>query len=143
MSRRGYILVCLGIGICVAGIIGYSIWNKPFRDPLQGDAVKVTATRLFTDFSTDEQSAQKKYVPEKPGDKKLEITGEIKDAGKNEGGETFYNLKTNDEMFGVKCVMEKGNEITDAIPGKVITVRGFCDGYNLDVIVNRCKPVQT
>ena len=54
-----------------------------------------------------------------------------------------YNLKTSDEMFGVKCIMDKGNE-SRGMQRQVIsiTVRGFCDGYNMDVIVNRCKPVK-
>jgi hypothetical protein len=96
---------------------------------------------LFNDFSTNEATAQKKYVPEKLGDKKVEVSGEIKEIGKNESGETFYMLKTTDEMFGVKCIMEKGKEL-NAKPGDNITVRGFCDGYNMDVIVNRCRLVK-
>lgn len=142
MNKRGYILLSVVVIICVGGIIGYSVWNKPFNDPLQGDAIKVTATQLFTDFSTNEAAAQKKYVPEKVGDKKLEITGELRDTGKNADGEAFYILKTNDEMFGVKCVMDKGQDIPSAKAGDKITLRGFCDGYNMDVIVNRCKPVK-
>lgn len=142
MTSRGYIFLSIVVIICASGIIAYQVWNKPFKDPLKGDAIKITATQLFTDFSVNEAAAQKKYVPEKVGDKKLEVTGEIKDTGKNEEGETFYNLKTNDEMFGVKCVMDKGEEIADAGTGKKITIRGFCDGYNMDVIVNRCKPVK-
>ena len=142
MTRKGYIFLSAVVIICVSGVIGYSIWNKPFKDPSKGEAINVTATQLFTDFSTNEAAAQKKYVPEKVGDKILQVSGEIRDTGKNEEGETFYNLKTNDEMFGVKCVMDKGEEIADATAGKKITVRGFCDGYNMDVIVNRCKPVK-
>jgi hypothetical protein len=142
MTSRGYIFLSVVVVVCVSGIIGYSIWNKPFKDPSKGNAVKVTATQLFTDFSTNEAVAQKKYVPEKVGDKILEITGEVRDTGKNADGETFYDLKTNDEMFGVKCVMDKGEEIAGAVPGNKITIRGFCDGYNMDVIVNRCKPVK-
>jgi hypothetical protein len=142
MSSKGYIFFSVVVIVCVSCIIGYSVWNKPFNDPLEGDAIKVTATQLFTDFSTNEPVAQKKYVPEKTGDKKQEITGEIRDIGKNADDETFYNLKTNDEMFSVKCIMEKGEEITGASAGKKIIVRGFCDGYNMDVMVSRCKPVK-
>ena len=126
----------------MGGVIGYMAWNKPFKDPLQGYAVKVTATQLFNDFSSDETAAQKKYVPQKVGDKAVQVSGEIKEIGKNEDGETFYMLKTTDEMFGVKCIMKKNEEINNARIGDNITVRGFCDGYNMDVIVNRCKPVK-
>ena len=142
MSKRSVVLIFFLIILGVAGLIGYRMWNKPFKDPLEGDAIKVTAIQLFNDFSSNEISAQKKYVPEKLGNKKVEITGEINEIGKNEDGETFYTLKTADEMFGVKCIMDKGEEIKKAKVGDNITVRGFCDGYNMDVIVNRCKPVK-
>lgn len=142
MSKRSVILLIILIIVCIGGFIGYKMWNKPFKDPLEGDAIKVTSTELFNDFSTNEAAAQKKYVPEKVGEKKVEISGEISEVGKNDAGETWYTLKTNDPMFGVKCIIDKGYEIAGTKAGDKITVRGFCDGYNMDVIVNRCKPVK-
>ena len=139
MKKRVLILILLIV--CAGAIIGYKMWNQPFKDPRQGDAIKVTAIQLLQDFSTNESTAQQKYVPQKPGDKIVEVSGEIKEIGKNEDGETFYILKTNDEMFGVKCIMDK-DEIKNSKPGDTIIVRGFCDGYNMDVIVNRCKLIQ-
>jgi hypothetical protein len=141
MRKRSVLLLSLLIILIAAGIIGYKIWNKPFTDPLQGDAIRVSAVQLFNDFNSNEAAAQKKYVPEKLGDKKVEVTGEITGTGKNSDGETYYTLKTSDEMFAVKCIMDKGEEIAGAKTGDTITVRGFCDGYNMDVIVNRCKPL--
>jgi hypothetical protein len=142
MSKRSLILISIFLTLAVGGVVAYKMWNKPFKDPLQGDAIKVTAIQLFNDFNINEASAQKKYVPEKLGDKKVEVTGEIKEIGKNDAGETFYTLKTTDEMFGVKCIMDKGEEVANAKVGYNITVRGFCDGYNMDVIINRCKAVK-
>lgn len=142
MSKRSAVLIFILIILGAGGVIIYKIWNKPFKDPLQGDAIKVSAVQLFNDFSTNEADAQKKYVPQKLGDKKVEISGQINEVGKNKDGEIFYTLKTSDEMFGVKCIMDKKEEIKNAKVGDTITVRGFCDGYNMDVIVNRCKPVK-
>ncbi len=127
--------------ICVSATVVYNVWNKPFKDPLSGDAIAVSASQLFNDFSTNEIEAQKKYVPQKLGDKKLEITGEIREIGKNEDNETYYMLKTDDENFGVKCIIDKGSESVNAKAGSKIIIRGFCAGYNMDVIVNRCKVV--
>lgn len=142
MSKRSVLLLSILIILAIGGVVGYKMWNKPFKDPLEGDAVKVTAIQLFNDFSANETDAQKKYVPVKLGDKKVEVTGQISEIGKNENDETFYILKTTDEMFGVRCIMDKGEEVQNAKVGDTITVRGFCDGYNMDVIVNRCKPVK-
>lgn len=142
MSKKGTLLLIIAFIICSGGIIAYSVWNKPFSNPLQGDAINVTAIKLFNDFNTDESAAQKKYVPEKPGDKTLQVTGEISEIGKNQEGETYYNLKTTDEIFKVKCVMDKESDAGNFKVGDNITLRGFCTGFNMDVIVNRCKIVK-
>lgn len=142
MSRRSLVLIFILIVLAIGGVIGYKMWNKPFKDPLQGDAITVTAAQLFDDFTNNETAAQKKYVPEKLGDKKVQVSGVIREIGRNDDGGTFYTLDTTDEMFGVKCVMDKGEEMATAKVGDNITVRGFCDGYNMDVIVNRCKTVK-
>ncbi len=131
MSKRSVALISIIFILGIGGVIGYRMWNKPFKDPLQGDAIKVTAIQLFNDFNSNEANAQKRYVPEKLGDKKLEITGQINEMGKNEDEEVFYTLKTADETFGVKCIMDKGAEIANAKVGDSITVRGFCNGYNM------------
>lgn len=140
--KKKHIFLVFALLIIIGGVTGYLVWNKPFKDPLSGDAVKITARQLFADFSANEMAAQKKYVPEKLGDKKLEITGEINEIGKNEDNETYYILKTDDENFGVKCILEKGDEIINAVKGNNVVLRGFCTGYNMDVIVNRCKVVK-
>lgn len=151
MSKRGIIILSILIVACIGGFIGYKMWNKPFKDPLSGDAIKVTASQLLNDFKSNEKDAVNKYVPEKLGNKVVEVSGEIKEAGKNESGETYYYLKTGDDMSGVKCIMARGSEIGNASPGTPVVLRGFCDGAKkdsmmdivlMDVIVNRCKPVK-
>lgn len=142
MSKRFIIISFVLIIIAVAVIVGYTMWNKPFKDPLKGDAIQVTAMQLFKDFNINETAAQKKYVPQKLGEKKVEVSGEIKEIGKNADGETYFMLNSGDEMFGVKCILDKDQQALNTKVGDTITVRGFCDGYNMDVIVNRCKIVK-
>ena len=141
MSKK-VIWLAIIIIICTGAYIGYTKWNTPFINPLKADAVKVTASQLFHDFSTNETDAQKKYVPEKVDSRAVEVVGEIKDTGQNTDGEKYYVLNSEDEMFGVKCIMDKGNLITNAKPGDKVTLRGFCTGYNMDVILNRCQQVK-
>ena len=78
MSKKFTVLISILVIFIIGAIVVYKIWNKPFKDPLQGSAIKVTAIQLFSDFSNNEALAQKKYVPEKLGDKKVEVSGEIK-----------------------------------------------------------------
>ena len=141
MKKKSVILLILVVIFCSAAIIAYKFWNKPFKDPLKGDAIKVTATQLFDDFNSNEAEAQQKYVPANMDDKILEITGKIIEVGNNEDGEIYYMLKTNDEMFGVKCVMDNDSSGINAKVGDNVIIRGFCVGYNMDVIVGRCKIV--
>ena len=129
------------MAVCIAGVIGYRMWNKSFPG-LSKDALKVTAIQLFKDFSADEKIAQSKYVPEKLDSKTLEVSGDIKDTGQNADGEKYYILNSGDDMFGVKCIMDKGNEISGAKPGDKVVIRGFCTGFNMDVILNRCQQVK-
>jgi len=142
MKRKYIFLIVFAVAICIGAAVAYRVWNKTFSDPLSGDAISITARQLFTDFNNNETEAQKKYVPRKLGDKKLEISGEISEIGKNEDNETYYILKTGDANFGVKCIVDKGGESDNAKVGNSIVVRGFCTGYNMDVIVNRCKVVK-
>lgn len=147
--KRNILLIVLLLGIAGAAI-GYKIWNKPFTDALSGDAINITAEQLLTDFTKDEASARKKYVPESVGDKILEVTGEVKEASLNDAGENVYILKAGSEMSGIKCVMEKEKDVATAKAGDKIKIRGFCNGYLADemipdmaeVILNRCKIVK-
>ena len=141
MTKRGAVLSIILALICIAIIIGYKMWNKPFPG-LSRNAYKVTATQLFKDFSEDEQKAQQKYVPEKLDNKTQEVTGEIKDTGENADGEKYYLLNTGNEIFGVKCIFNKGDLILKANPGNTVSILGFCTGYNMDVILNRCQQIK-
>ena len=142
MSRKKILGLVVIVIICIGAYCGWKMWNKPFKDPLAVNSQKVTATQLFHDFSTGEVEAQKKYVPDKVDGSAVEVYGEIKDTGQNTDGEKFYVLSAGEEMFGVKCIMDKGNLISNVRPGDNVTLRGFCTGYNMDVILNRCKQVK-
>lgn len=140
MSRKRLVVLLILLMICIGGILGYKLWNKPFPG-LSKDALKVTAIQLFNDFNTDEKLAQSKYVPEKLDSKTLEVSGAIKDTGQNSDGEQYCILNGGDDTFGVKCIMEKGFMNDSLKPGDKVVFRGFCTGFNMDVILNRCQQV--
>jgi hypothetical protein len=135
------VLIVIVVVVVAGGIIAYSKWNQSIHNPLRGDAIKVTAVQLFSDFSTNEAAAQKKYVPVTNDDKVVEVSGTVNTVGSNADGGTFYELKTDDPMFVVKCVLE-GKPESKVKAGEFVTVRGYCNGYNMDVIMNRCRVVK-
>lgn len=140
MSRKRYVLLILTLVICIGAVVGYKLWNKPFPE-LSKDALKVTASQLFNDFNANENLAQAKYVPRKLDSKTIEVSGAIKDTGHNSDGERYCILYAGDEMFGVKCIMDKEYQNDIPKPGDKIVIRGFCTGFNMDVILNRCQQV--
>ena len=142
MNKKRLIGLAIVIIVGISAYIVWTMWNKPFKDPLETDAVKVTSLQIFHDFSTNEGDAQKKYVPEKVDSRAVEVTGKIKDTGKNNDGEKYLVLDGGDEMFGVKCIMDKGKTTSNPKPGDKVCVRGFCTGYNMDVILNRCQEIK-
>lgn len=131
-------------------LIGYKMWNQPFKNALSGQAIQVTAEELLHDFQQDEQKAREKYVPEGLSDKVLEVSGEVKEVKSNEAGTPIILLKAGDEFSDVKTVFEKGEEISQVKAGDKIRVRGYCNGFLADelipgmaqVIINRCRIVK-
>ena len=151
MNKKRIILLVILAAVLTGGLIAYKMWNKPFADASSGDAIQVTSVQLFKDFNSNEAAAQKKYVPQTLGSTVVEVSGNIKEVGKNDAAETYFYLATGDPSAGVKCIIEKGSEISDAKAGDNVVIRGFCDGIKkdtimdlviMDIIINRCKPLK-
>ena len=85
----------------------FFIWNKPKQDVKDAASIPVSATVIFNDYSTNEKSANTKYI-----DKIVEVTGEVNNVSKNAEGKTVLLLKTDDLMFGVNCTMEEDAPVT-------------------------------
>jgi len=128
MNKKRIILLVILAAVLTGGLIAYKMWNKPFADASSGDAIQVTAVQLFNDFNSNEAAAQKKYVPQSLGSTIVEVSGNIKEVGKNDAAESYYYLATDDPNGSVKCIVEIGSEIANAKAGDNVVIRGFCDG---------------
>jgi hypothetical protein len=107
--------------IVIAGIIGYSIWNKPHPDIKDADAVKITSIALY-DILSKHKSDSATYL-----NKVVEASGVIKSVSKNEQNQQIILLETNVSGGSVNCTMEK--EVNDVKPGDTIVLKGVCSGY--------------
>lgn len=98
------------------------------------------ASKLYNDFSNDENTADKKYLG-----KVVQITGKVIDV-KNENNETAVTLE--DELFGVSTYLDSAfvannkNLIATIDTGKIVTLRGQCDGMLNDVVISRAVVIQ-
>ena len=128
----------LVIAVCVALIAAFVVYTTflktaPSMKNLEAE-FKLTAVELYTEFDTDETSANAKFQ-----NRILEITGEVVEVISEEGGNTTIGLKT--EGFGlVKCTLESVpsfEELEQISIGGNLTIKGECIGMLLDVLVER------
>jgi hypothetical protein len=94
---------------------------------------KLDARELFLAFAGDEQRANELYL-----NKVIEVTGTVKKLESSNGKNTQVLLSADDPMFGVICDLAPGEPADQVKPGDLITLRGTCSGYLMDVALNRC-----
>lgn len=124
------------IGVLVLAIIGafvaYKIYNKPHIDVADTAAdVTISANTILNEFSSDENTANTKYL-----EKIVAVKGEISEA-KIEKEKGIVTLKTNDDFGSVICHLseESTKKVAALKEGESITVKGICTGYLMDVIL--------
>jgi hypothetical protein len=129
------IISLLVIGI-LGGIYAYQQYNKPHLDVAKAASdAQIDATALFDAYSKDEAAANQKYTG-----KIVEVTGKVSEASKTPEGTVKVNLQAGgDGMFGVSCSLDPKNA-TATMPaaGATLTVKGNCDGFNMDVQLSNC-----
>jgi tRNA_anti-like len=125
----------------VGGGIGYYLWNKPHDSVAQKSPdFTMTPEQLLADFQGDEAAANSKYL-----DKVIQLKGTIQEIVPGEGLEMQVILETGDMMSRISCVMEEDYQHfleRKLKKGDVVTLKGFCTGMTMDVVVDRCVIVE-
>ncbi len=130
----------IGLGILIAllagSFYGYTQWTKPHREvAAAAEDLNIAATDLFKAFSTNEATANPKYL-----DKLIKVCGTVADNSVTDNGVTTVQLATGDEMGIVMCELDKltKQEKTSFAKGQTVCFKGLCSGYLTDVVLNRC-----
>ena len=134
MSGKRILLLILGIGL-IGAAVGFALWNKPHENMASSKAeASVEAAQLFKEYNTDENIANGKYLGNT-----IAVTGKVKESSRPEGGPAKVTLETGDE-FAVICELDALSQHprTDFQVGETVTLKGKCDGLNLDVQFSRC-----
>lgn len=121
-ERKRTILLAIILVLLAAATTGYWFWNKPHKDVMDADAVKVTAASLYNNFITDSAKARKLYT-----DKVLEVSGQISKLAINQQEQQIILIKTPVAGAFINCTMEKSSELLKE--GGAVTVKGICSGY--------------
>ena len=126
-------LVCL-LCICAGAFIAYRMYNKPHRSAAAENAVSLTAKLLAAEYEQDEAVANKKYLGHA-----VQVAGTVSDVSVNQQNKPVITLAGSD-MSSIQCSLQ--DEVPGIKKGETVTIKGFCNGYLTDVIIDRCIVVR-
>lgn len=129
-----YIII---IAILISAGIGAYLYNKkvPGLEGKKPDIV-ITADELFDSFETDESAATFKFE-----DKIIEVSGEVLRIRETEYGIVIVLKADNSMTGGVNCSFREMPK--DIEEGQLIAIKGLCQGFLMDVVLNNCVIVNT
>lgn len=132
---KKYLIPAALLLLIIAGVFAYRMYNKPHAVISEQDtAFQLEASTLLEDYTTDEASADAKYL-----NQVLEVSGTIHEiSNKNEG--TSLLLDAGSELGFVICELDAHapQDITRYQAGQSVTLKGICTGYLMDVVLVRC-----
>lgn len=108
--------------IVIAATIGYLMWNKPHKNVIDADAVKITAAELYNSFISDSLKARTLYV-----DKVVQVAGEVAKISLNLQAQQVIFITTPVSGAFINCTMEE--KINNIKEGDNIVIKGICSGY--------------
>jgi hypothetical protein len=122
------IIAILGVaGILTAGGIGLYMFNMPHRDIQSADAdYTLTTSEIVSEYLTDKDAANKKYLAADGNSKILEITGVVGKISEDFAGQKVVLLKDEQLKAGVSAsfTSESNSSLNDVQVDETITLKG-------------------
>ncbi|HEX3007015.1 MAG TPA: hypothetical protein VHO90_05305 [Bacteroidales bacterium] len=133
-SKTTYLIA----GLVVIAVVILLAWKWAFR-PSESSVgshkaeISMQASDLVMEFTTNEESANSKYL-----NKIIELKGIVNAVEVKDQEVTVY-LRKEKDLSGVLCSFDK-TAIDPAVikKGEEITIKGLCSGYLMDVVFNKC-----
>jgi hypothetical protein len=135
-SKKKYIVVGFIVIIAAAAAYGYREYSRKPADLNNVTAVaKMSAANLVSEFNENENAANNKYLG-----KIIEVTGPVAEVNNEQDTVINISLGSNEELHKVSCRMDSRHfsEAKKYSEGNIITIKGTCDGFLMDVELNRC-----
>lgn len=140
MNRKTWYTIAVIFVIALAGAglsLMYVFKKAPDSVGTQKADFTLKMATLVDDFSNDETSADKKYLG-----KIIQVVGPVSQITADSAGISLY-LKDKDQMSGIICNFSDNELDTTKIHRlDVVTVKGRCSGYLMDVVLNKCVMVK-
>lgn len=122
------LLVLIGIAYYVHGLYSEKV---PQAKGKAAD-VSIGAAAIHDAFSADELAAGKRF-----NDKVVAVTGTVREVSVDAEGRATVLLGGEGHSGYVACEFAP-DEPHDLSLGATVTIQGFCAGFNMDVLLQRC-----
>ena len=138
--KKRYIWIALLILLLLVGAYAYRVYNRRPADlaDIQATA-RVAADSLVLTFEKDESNANTIYLG-----KPIEVSGRIVEITNQQDTLVNVVLGSKESLHRVSCLMSTNQvkTVQPYKPGDIITLRGICNGFLMDVELNRCVVVK-
>lgn len=126
-----FVVFFLALGGILAALI---LFNKQHKDLLKvkPDYI-ISAADLQKAFEDSEAEAAAKYV-----NRVIEVNGRIESVKTGEENFLSVTLRTGSDFSSVICTFPAGTDPSLFSSGNMVTLRGECSGYLMDVLMNNC-----
>jgi hypothetical protein len=114
-------------GLLIGGGIGLYMFNKPQRDVQSARTdYFLTSSQIVSEYLSDNEAANLKYLSADGDSKILEIAGEVKRISENFNGQKVVLLKSDQDKAGVSATFtpETNRNLDGILVGHLITVKG-------------------
>ncbi len=122
------IIAILGVaGLLIGGGIGLYMFNKPHRNVSSANAdYALSASEIVTEYLTDKDAANQKYLAADGKSKILEITGVVSKISEDFNGQKVVLLQGRKAKAGVSAsfTSETNSSLRDILPDQTITIKG-------------------
>jgi hypothetical protein len=122
------VIAILGVaGLLIGGGIGLYMFNKPHRDVQSADAdYTLSTSEIVSEYLTDKDAANKKYLAADGDSKILEITGVVSKISEDFNGQKVVLLAGAEAKAGVSATFtsETNSSLSNVQVDQTITIKG-------------------
>ena len=136
-TMKAKIIIAVLFLVFAGGATGLYLFNMkvPGLEGIRAD-YQLEANDLFDAFDQDEASAMSQYE-----NKVIEVSGKVVSVKNTDEGQANVILEAVNAMAGgVNCSFN--HPVEDLTKGELVTIRGRCQGFLMDVVLNNCYNVK-
>lgn len=142
MSGKLKVFILLfGLLLLVAFGGYYYTFHKPHQNTFDVKAKhSVNAEKLFSEFESDEEKANTKYLGNI-----IEVEGKVVNINKFDGN---FEISLNDELEGITCLIDsiyaiqQKEYLSNIKIDDIVKLKGQCNGFLMGVKLDRCVLVK-